>query len=56
MLWMTLVVWGWDLALVRLLGRQRWRAWLQRQVRWLDRVCGALLLAMGLWLVLGSAL
>jgi threonine/homoserine/homoserine lactone efflux protein len=56
MLWMTLVVWGWDLTLVRLLGRQRWRAWLQRQVRWLDRVCGALLLAMGLWLVLGSAL
>lgn len=56
MLWMTLVVWGWDLALVRLLGRQRWRAWLQRQVRCLDRVCGALLLAMGLWLMLGSAL
>ena len=55
MLWMTLVVWGWDLALVRLLGHRRWRTWLQRQVRWLDRSCGMLLLALGVWLLLGSA-
>ncbi|WAJ37442.1 LysE family translocator [Pseudomonas sp. GOM7] len=55
MLWMTLVVLGWDLALVRLLRHRRWRAWLQRQVRWLDRGCGVLLSALGLWLLIGSA-
>lgn len=53
MLWMTLVVLGWDLALVRLLGQARWRSWLQRHVAWLDRLCGGLLLALGLWLLLG---
>jgi threonine/homoserine/homoserine lactone efflux protein len=53
MLWMTLVVLAWDLALVRLLGQARWRSWLQRRVAWLDRLCGGLLLALGLWLLLG---
>jgi threonine/homoserine/homoserine lactone efflux protein len=53
MLWMTLVVLAWDLALVRLLGQARWRSWLQRRVVWLDRLCGGLLLALGLWLLLG---
>jgi threonine/homoserine/homoserine lactone efflux protein len=53
MLWMTLVVLVWDLALVRLLGQARWRSWLQRRVAWLDRLCGGLLLALGLWLLLG---
>lgn len=51
MLWMTLVVLVWDLALVRLLGQARWRSWLQRRVAWLDRLCGGLLLVLGLWLV-----
>lgn len=50
--WMTAVVLGWDLGLVRLLGHARWREWLQRRVRWLDRLCGALLLALGCWLLL----
>jgi threonine efflux protein len=54
MAWMTLVVLFWDLALVRLLDQPRWRTWLQRRVRWLDRGCGALLLALGLWLLLGA--
>lgn len=49
--WMTLVVLIWDMALVRLLGHPRWREWLQLRVRVLDRLCGALLLALGLWLV-----
>ncbi len=53
MLWMTLVVLIWDLALVRLLGQARWRAWLQLRVAWLDKLCGGLLLALGLWLLLG---
>lgn len=51
MLWMTLVVLLWDLALVRLLGRARWRNWMQQRVAWLDRLCGALLLALGLCLL-----
>lgn len=54
MAWMTLVVLFWDLALVRLLDQPRWRTWLQLRVRWLDRGCGALLLALGLWLLLGA--
>ena len=54
MLWMTMVVWVWDLALVRLLGHRRWRAWLQQQIRWLDRGCGALLLALGGWLLISA--
>ncbi|MFP6848192.1 MAG: LysE family translocator [Pseudomonas sp.] len=54
MLWMTLVVWGWDLALVRLLSHRRWRTWLQRQIRWLDRGCGALLLVLGGWLLVSG--
>lgn len=53
MVWMTLVVLCWDLLLVRLLRHARWRAWLQRRVVWLDRICGGLLLALGLWLMLG---
>lgn len=53
MLWMTLMVLIWDLALVRLLGQARWRAWLQLRVAWLDKLCGGLLLALGLWLLLG---
>jgi threonine/homoserine/homoserine lactone efflux protein len=51
---MTLVVLCWDLALVRLLDQACWRAWLQRRVRWLDRGCGGLLLALGVWLLLGA--
>lgn len=51
MLWMTLVVLGWDMGLVRLLGYSRWRLWLQRRVALLDRGCGALLAALGAWLV-----
>lgn len=54
MAWMTLVVLFWDLALVRLLDQARWRTWLQRRVRWLDRGCGALLLALGLWLLVSA--
>lgn len=54
MLWMTLVVLLWDLALVRLLDQVHWRGWLQRHVRWLDRGCGGLLLALGAWLLLGA--
>lgn len=50
--WMGAVVLLWDLALVRLLDRRRWRGWLQRRVRSLDRLCGALLLALGGWLLL----
>ncbi|SDK79240.1 Threonine/homoserine/homoserine lactone efflux protein [Pseudomonas delhiensis] len=50
-LWMGAVVLLWDLALVRLLDRRRWRGWLQRRVRTLDRACGALLLALGGWLL-----
>jgi threonine/homoserine/homoserine lactone efflux protein len=53
MVWMTLVVLVWDMALVRLLGHPRWRGWLQLRVRLLDRVCGALLLALGAWLAAG---
>ncbi|AOE88177.1 LysE family translocator [Pseudomonas sp. TCU-HL1] len=49
--WMTAVVLFWDMALVRLLGHPRWRGWLQLRVRELDRLCGALLLALGMWLV-----
>lgn len=51
-LWMGSMVLCWDLALVRLLDRQRWRGWLQRRVRALDRLCGGLLLLLGGWLVL----
>ena len=51
MAWMAAVVLGWDLALVRLLGHARWRGWLRRRVRTLDRLCGALLLALGGWLL-----
>jgi len=51
-LWMGAVVLIWDLALVRLLDRQRWRGWLQRRVRALDRLCGGLLLVLGGWLLL----
>ena len=40
--------------LVRLLDQARWRNWLQRRVRWLDRGCGGLLLALGGWLLLGA--
>lgn len=54
MLWMTLVVWVWDLALVRLLGHRGWRTWLQQQIRWLDRGCGALLLVLGGWLLISA--
>ncbi|HLD66879.1 MAG TPA: LysE family transporter [Pseudomonas sp.] len=53
MLWMTLVVLAWDLALVRLLAHGPWRDGLQRHVISLDRICGALLLALGLWLLFG---
>ena len=49
---MGAVVLFWDLALVRLLDQQRWRGWLQRQVRALDRLCGGLLLGLGGWLLL----
>ncbi|CDF86982.1 hypothetical protein PKB_5672 [Pseudomonas knackmussii B13] len=51
-LWMGAVVLFWDLALVRLLDQQRWRGWLQRRVRALDRLCGGLLLGLGGWLLL----
>ena len=44
----------WDMALVRLLDRPRWRGWLQRRVGALDRLCGVLLLALGGWLVLAA--
>ncbi|QNH06958.1 LysE family translocator [Pseudomonas sp. B11D7D] len=54
MLWMTLVVLFWDLALVRLLDQARWRGCLQRRVRWLDHGCGALLLVLGLWLLISA--
>lgn len=54
MAWMTAVVLFWDMALVRLLGHPSWRAWLQVRVRLLDRLCGALLLALGGWLALGT--
>ncbi|MCY1379939.1 hypothetical protein D9M69_677080 [compost metagenome] len=53
MAWMTLVVLVWDMALVRLLRHPRWRGRLQLRVRALDRVCGALLLALGGWLTVG---
>lgn len=52
--WMTAVVLFWDMALVRLLGHPRWRGWLQLRVRTLDRLCGALLLALGVWLAAGA--
>lgn len=55
MAWMAAVVLGWDLALVRLLGHARWRGWLRRRVRALDRLCGALLLALGGWLLITAA-
>jgi threonine/homoserine/homoserine lactone efflux protein len=54
MAWMTAVVLFWDMALVRLLGHPRWRGWLQLRVRALDRLCGALLLALGMWLAAGA--
>ncbi|MGH8434899.1 MAG: LysE family translocator [Pseudomonas sp.] len=54
MLWMSAVVLGWDLALVRLLSQPRWRSWLQRRVGQLDRLCGGLLLVLGVYLLLGS--
>ncbi len=49
--WMSLAVLCWDMALVRLLDRPRWRGWLQRRVGALDRLCGGLLLALGGWLL-----
>ncbi len=52
-LWMTLVVLGWDLLLIRLLAQERWRNWLRRHVSRLDRLCGALLLVLGVCLLLG---
>ncbi|HBO2802243.1 TPA: LysE family translocator [Pseudomonas aeruginosa] len=52
--WMSLAVLCWDMALVRLLDRPRWRDWLQRRVGALDRLCGVLLLALGGWLVLAA--
>ena len=52
--WMSLAVLCWDMALVRLLDRPRWRGWLQRRVGALDRLCGVLLLALGGWLVLAA--
>ncbi|WP_437880053.1 LysE family translocator [Pseudomonas sp. LRF_L74] len=51
MAWMSAVVLFWDLLLVRLLSHARWRDWLEEQVVWLDRSCGALLLGLGLALV-----
>ncbi|MDH4584069.1 LysE family translocator [Pseudomonas sp. BN415] len=54
--WMTAVVLFWDMALVRLLGHPRWRGWLQMRVKALDRLCGALLLALGGWLAVGVML
>ncbi|MCC6074926.1 LysE family translocator [Pseudomonas sp. GCM10022188] len=53
-LWMGTVVLLWDLALVRLLDGRRWRGWLQRRVRALDRLCGLLLLALGGGLLLAA--
>ncbi|MCJ1880624.1 LysE family translocator [Pseudomonas nitroreducens] len=50
-LWMGAVVLLWDLLLVRLLDRPRWRGWLKRRVTALDRICGGLLLALGGWLL-----
>lgn len=55
MLWMGAVVLLWDLALVRLLYRPRWRNGLRHRVRTLDRLCGALLALLGSAL-LGGAL
>ncbi|MCR3863121.1 LysE family translocator [Pseudomonas aeruginosa] len=52
--WMSLAVLCWDMALVRLLDRPRWRGWLHRRVGALDRLCGVLLLALGGWLVLAA--
>ncbi|MBG4895706.1 LysE family translocator [Pseudomonas aeruginosa] len=52
--WMSLAVLCWDMALVRLLDRPRWRGGLQRRVGALDRLCGVLLLALGGWLVLAA--
>ena len=52
--WMSLAVLCWDMALVRLLDRPRWRGWLKRRVGALDRLCGVLLLALGGWLVLAA--
>ncbi|ALU47236.1 TPA: LysE family translocator [Pseudomonas aeruginosa] len=52
--WMSLAVLCWDMALVRLLDRPRWRGWLQRRVGALDQLCGVLLLALGGWLVLAA--
>lgn len=52
--WMSLAVLCWDMALVRLLDRPRWRGWLQRRGGALDRLCGVLLLALGGWLVLAA--
>lgn len=54
MAWMTLVVLGWDLGLVRLVSHRRWQAWLQRRVVVLDRLCGGLLALLGGWLVVGA--
>ncbi len=54
MAWMTAVVLFWDMALVRLLGHPRWRGWLQARVRLLDRLCGVLLLALGISLAAGA--
>jgi threonine/homoserine/homoserine lactone efflux protein len=51
MAWMATVVLVWDLALVRLLSVERWRLWLQRRVVVLDRVCGGLLLVLGVYLL-----
>lgn len=51
MAWMGAVVLAWDLVLVRLLVIERWRVWLQRRVVVLDRVCGGLLLALGVYLL-----
>ncbi|MBH9312134.1 LysE family translocator [Pseudomonas aeruginosa] len=52
--WMSLAVLCWDMALVRLLDRPRWRGGLQRRVGALDRLCGVLLRALGGWLVLAA--
>ncbi|MBC9252874.1 lysine transporter LysE [Pseudomonas alcaligenes] len=49
--WMSLVVLIWDLLLIRLLARGRWRDWLGRHVSRLDRLCGALLLVLGVCLL-----
>lgn len=55
MAWMGAVVLTWDLALVRLLSVERWRLWLQRRVVLLDRVCGGLLLVLGVYLLVAAA-